>query len=107
MEGARDQEAVMKLCAGDKVTVISAVDGGAESAQVTAADSRSFPGTFECRAGSIIFRRRFDDEGVKWIRGHHAPDAEAVRALRAARALDFDRPQVTRVGNLNDLLRSV
>ncbi len=34
-----------------------------------------------------VVPRRFDREGITWIRGHHAPESEEALALRAAWAL--------------------
>ncbi len=34
-----------------------------------------------------VVPRRYDREGITWIRGHHAPDSEQALALQAAWAL--------------------
>ena len=59
---------------------------------VRAIVSRIYPsGTFDWRAvdhdyGEVAAQY---DEGVSWIRGHHAPDSKEVAAMRVASALEL------------------
>lgn len=59
--------------------VITATDVGLDEPAFFA---RRFSGGSE--TGHVL---RYTDEGVRWIRGHHTRDSEAVRALRAVAAV--------------------
>lgn len=97
----------MRLKTGDPITVriraSYALVREQETSQATV--TGVWRDTFESSddAGTLA-TRDLSDEGVTWIRGHHAPDSPEAQAMLAAAALDFERPQVTPAGNLNDNL---
>ncbi len=76
----------MKLEPGTRITVIAVLDGRRHLALGEATHGYTW-GFYNAPDRRLY---QLATEGVRWIRGHHAPESEEAQALIAANALTAD-----------------